>query len=72
MLYWHASDIPAELAARHDLVIAIHQAFAAAGITIAFPQLTMWRGEPSVAAPYDDVPAQVHTHQPGLDDRATR
>ena len=33
VLYWHASDIPAELAARHDLVIAIHQAFAAAGIT---------------------------------------
>ncbi len=72
VLYWHASDIPAELAARHDLVIAIHQAFAIAGITIAFPQLTMWRGEPSVAAPYTEIPAQVHTQQPGLDDRATQ
>ena len=29
VLYWHASDVPSELSARHDLVVAIHQAFAA-------------------------------------------
>ena len=39
VLYWHASDVPSELAARRDLVVAIHQAFAASSITIAFPQM---------------------------------
>ena len=46
VLYWHASDVPSELAARHDLVVAIHQAFAASSITIAFPQVVVWSGEP--------------------------
>jgi small-conductance mechanosensitive channel len=50
--YWHASDVPAELAATHDVVLAVHQAVAAAGITIAFPQLVVWPGRSA-----DDVPA---------------
>lgn len=44
ILYWHASDIPTELAARSDLAIAVHQALDAAGITIAFPQVVVWGG----------------------------
>lgn len=42
--YWHASEVPAELAATHDVMLAIHQAFAAEGITIAFPQMVVWSG----------------------------
>ena len=45
VLYWHASDVPSELSARHDLVVAIHQAFAAESITIAFPQVVVWSGQ---------------------------
>jgi small-conductance mechanosensitive channel len=72
VLYWHGSDIPAELATRHDVVIAIHQAFAAANITIAFPQLTMWRGEPGGGNPYADLPSEVHTVHPGLDEKTSQ
>ncbi len=72
VLYWHGSDIPSELATRHDVVIAIHQAFAAADITIAFPQLTMWRGEPGSGSPYDGLSTQVHTVHPGLDEKSSQ
>jgi small-conductance mechanosensitive channel len=44
VFYWHASDVPAELAARHDVMLAIHQAFAVENITIAFPQVVVWPG----------------------------
>ena len=44
ILYWHASDIPTELAVRSDLAIAVHRALDAAGITIAFPQVVVWGG----------------------------
>ncbi|MEM9712089.1 MAG: mechanosensitive ion channel family protein [Actinomycetota bacterium] len=46
ILYWHASDVAAELTARSDLAIAVHQALDAADITIAFPQVVVWTGEP--------------------------
>ena len=60
--YWHVSDVPAELAARHDVVLAIHQAFAAEGITIAFPQMVVWPGHDAEAAPYGQVlPGEVYT-----------
>jgi small conductance mechanosensitive channel len=49
---WHASDVPAERAARHDVILAIHQAFAAEGITIAFPQVVVWPGH-TEGEPYD-------------------
>ncbi len=66
ILYWHGSAVPAELAARHDLVIAVHQALADAGITIAFPQMVLWTaGEPE--RPYDDPLAEIQTPYPGLD-----
>ncbi len=71
VLYWHGSDIPTELATRHDVVIAIHQALADSGITIAFPQLTMWRGHRSSGSPYDGLSSQVHTVHPGLDEQAS-
>src|SRR6056297_318593 len=50
--YWHPSDVPAELAARHDVMLAIHQAFAVDGITIAFPQVVVWPGADADTAPY--------------------
>jgi len=43
--YWHPSDVSAELAATHDVVLAIHQAAAAAGISLAFPQVVVWPGQ---------------------------
>ena len=67
VLYWHDSDVPSELATRHDLIIAIHQAFDAADITIAFPQLTLWRAEPAEAGPYDAYSDSIRTPYPGLD-----
>jgi small-conductance mechanosensitive channel len=54
--YWHASDVPAELAARHDVMLAIHQAFADEGITIAFPQVVVWSGADADVAPYGAAP----------------
>ena len=55
ILYWHRSDVPSELAARTDLVVAVHQALADAGITIAFPQVVVWGGvDPD--PPYDRPP----------------
>ena len=66
VLYWHASDVPAELAARHDLVLAIHQAFAARSITIAFPQVVVWGGEPRPDRLYGGRVSEVRTPYPGL------
>ena len=48
--YWHASDVPSELAARHELMLAIHKDFDARGISIAFPQMVVWQ-QPDVASP---------------------
>ncbi|MXZ97852.1 MAG: mechanosensitive ion channel [Acidimicrobiaceae bacterium] len=67
VLYWHASDVPSELATRHDLVLAIHQAFAATSITIAFPQVTVWSGEQRPDRLYGGEASEVRTPYPGLD-----
>ena len=67
ILYWHASDVPSELAARHDLLLAVHQAFAAASITIAFPQVTVWSGQPRPDRLYGGEVSEVRTPYPGLD-----
>lgn len=74
--FWHPSDKPSELGATHDVVLAIHQATAAVGISLAFPQVTVWSGkspdgdlygEPAdeVYTEHDALPAgrQVHRHQ---------
>lgn len=71
VLYWHDSDVPSELATRHDLVIAVHQAFDAADITIAFPQLTLWTAEPSDSGPYDEYSETIRSPYPGLDRPST-
>ena len=71
--YWHASDVPAELAARHDVMLAIHQAFAAEGITIAFPQMVVWAGH-GPQTPYDGSTGEVYTEHaavPGGRERST-
>ncbi len=67
ILYWHQSDVPSELATRHDLVLAVHQALSSQGITIAFPQVVVWSGE-STGPTYERPPARVRTPYPGLDD----
>ena len=68
VLYWHASDVPSELAARHDLVLAVHQAFAAGGITIAFPQVVVWTGQQRPDRLYGGEVEEVRTPYPGLDE----
>ena len=67
VLYWHASDVPSELAARHDLVLAIHQAFAAESITIAFPQVVVWSGQQRQGRLYGGEVGEVRAPYPGLD-----
>lgn len=67
LLYWHASDVPAELATRHDVMIAVHHAFVDADITIAFPQVVVWSGQPDAAGPYGHEPTEVFTSHPGLE-----
>lgn len=62
--YWHASDVPSELAATNDLVVAVHHALADAGITIAFPQLVVWPGRDDSSNPYVDAPGLVYSDQP--------
>ncbi len=71
ILYWHDSDVPSELATRHDLVIAVHQGLASHDITIAFPQVVVWSGESDDAGPYERRLDQVHNPYPGLDERPT-
>lgn len=64
LFYWHTSDIPSGLAATHDLMLAVHQGLADAGITIAFPQMVVWSGHEVVEQPYDGELGQVFTGQP--------
>ena len=52
LYYWHDSDVPTELATRHDVILSVHQSFAAADITIAFPQVVVWSGDNEDAQPY--------------------
>lgn len=67
VLYWHASDVPTELAARHDLVLAIHREFAAESITIAFPQVVVWSGRDRPDRLYSGSVDEVRAPYPGLD-----
>ena len=67
VLYWHASDVPTELAARHDLVLAIHREFAACSITIAFPQVVVWSGQQGPDRLYGGEVVDVRAPYPGLD-----
>ncbi len=73
--YWHASDVPAQLAATHDVMLAIHQAFATEGITIAFPQMVVWPGHDADDEPYGRTPIdEVYTEHaavPGGRERST-
>jgi small-conductance mechanosensitive channel len=65
--YWHASDVPAELVATNDVVLAIHQAFAEEDITIAFPQMVVWPGRSADDAPYPaPTDGEVYTEHPAV------
>ena len=59
--------MPTELAVRHDLVLAIHQAFAAESITIAFPQVVVWSGQERPDRLYRGEVGEVRASYPGLD-----
>jgi len=67
IFYWHASDVPSELAARSDLIVAVHQALASENITIAFPQVVVWTGTEVDAGPYGHPPREVRTPFPELE-----
>lgn len=64
IFYWHPSDVPSELAATHDLVLAVHQALADGGITIPFPQMVVWPGH-DAEPPYGAPPEAVFTDRRG-------
>jgi small-conductance mechanosensitive channel len=63
VFYWHQSDVPSELAATHDLILAVHHALADAGITIAFPQMVVWSGHDADGDPYRRPPEPVFTER---------
>lgn len=42
--YWHASDIATRWRARNAVALAVKRAFDDAGVTIPFPQRTLWFG----------------------------
>jgi small-conductance mechanosensitive channel len=67
VLYWHASDVPTELATRHDLVLAVHREFAAGSITIAFPQVVVWGGQQRPDRLYGGQVGEMRAPYPGLD-----
>ena len=70
IFFWHASDVPSELATTHDLMLAIHHAFADNNITIAFPQVVVWPGHEADTNPYDAAPGTVftpHAHEAQAD-----
>lgn len=69
--YWHGSDVPAELAATHDVVLAVHQALAAAGITIAFPQMVVWSGSEPADRLYGGSLNDVYTDHPGVPEHSS-
>ncbi len=62
--YWHASDVPSELVARHDLVLAVHQNLTADGITIAFPQMVVWGGSERDGPVYQQFSGPIRTELP--------
>jgi small conductance mechanosensitive channel len=64
VFFWHRSDVASELATTHDMVLAVHQALAEAGITIAFPQMVVWSGHDAEADPYRTRPAIVRSDRP--------
>ncbi len=42
--YWHASDIASRWRARNAVAVSVKRAFDEAGVTIPFPQRTLWFG----------------------------
>lgn len=72
ILYWHQSDIPTALAARTDLIFAVHEALLAETITIAFPQMVVWGGIESDSSIYLTEPGTVDLPFPGLGQQSVR
>ena len=62
--YWHTSDVPSELVARHDLVLAVHQNLTSDGLTIAFPQVVVWSGYESDERVYEQFEGPIRTELP--------
>jgi len=49
--FWHLPDIRTAWAVRHAVAVNVKLALDAAGITIAFPQRVLWRGDPGSDLP---------------------
>lgn len=52
--YWHASDIASRWRARNAVAVSVKQAFDDAGVTIPFPQRTLWFGPGSTTSRVDE------------------
>ena len=52
--YWHAADIASTWRVRSSVAIAIKQSLDGAGMTIPFPQRTLWIGPGSTTLHVDD------------------
>ncbi len=63
--YWHSSDVPSELVARHDLILAVHQNLTSDGVTIAFPQMVVWSAVESDEPVYEQYNGPIRTELPG-------
>lgn len=53
--YWHAADIASTWRVRSAVAIAVKQSLDAAGMTIPFPQRTLWFGPGSTTLHVDDA-----------------
>lgn len=47
--FWHLPGETDRRLAKSNVVVAVHRELQAAGITIPFPQRTVWAGQPAVA-----------------------
>ena len=52
--YWHAADIASRWRARNDVALAVKRAFDEGGVTIPFPQRTLWFGPGSTTLRVED------------------
>ncbi|MGI8458727.1 MAG: mechanosensitive ion channel family protein [Propionibacteriaceae bacterium] len=57
--YWHAADVATRWRVRHEVAVAVKEAFDAAGVVIPFPQRTLWFAraglDPTAETPTDLV-----------------
>ncbi len=65
--FWHASDRPSQRFARHDVILALHQAFEEESIEFAYPNVVVLSGQENANQIYDvyeGVERVVSEHPP--------